>query len=60
RANYYAGLAVDEINVYANQFVNGRMSWNEYENKGMAIMDYYSNIYVNEFENYWNSKYPYP
>ena len=60
RADHFANRAVGELDVYANQFVNGQMSYNEYERKGMAIMDYYSNLYVNDFNNYFNSKYPYP
>ena len=53
RADYYANRALNEINPYAQAYVDGRMSWSEYERKGMAIFDYYSNQYVNEFNGYY-------
>ena len=53
RGEYYAQKIINDITPYAKSYVDGGMSWNQYLEKGMAIHDYYSNQYVNEFNSYY-------
>ena len=59
RADAYAKASLSEVDKYANQWVNGQISYGEYERKAMASMDYYSNQYASEMTSYWDSKYGY-
>ena len=58
RADHYAYQSLDAVDTYANQWVNGQISYGEYERKAMASMEYYGNQYAYEMEGYWDSKYP--
>ena len=58
RADYYAYQSLDAVDTYANQWVNGQISYGEYERKAMSSMEYYGNQYAYEMEGYWDSKYP--
>lgn len=60
RANHYAQQWVDETEIYAGMWVDGKISYDEYERKAFSAFDYYSDLYVKDFDNYWDSKYPYP
>lgn len=57
RADVYAKQSIAEVDKYAKMWINGQISYDEYEIRGMQVLDYYGNQYVNEMESYWNSKY---
>ena len=59
RADIYANQANSDLEKYAKMWANGEMSYEEYERKGMALLDSYSNQYANEMQSYWDSKYGY-
>jgi len=59
RADYYAYQSLDAMDTYANQWVNGEISYGEYERKAMASQEYYGNQYAYEMDSYWDSKYGY-
>ena len=50
RAEYYANEWINDITPYAEKYVTGQMSYSEYERIGMQSFDYYSNQFVNEFD----------
>jgi len=59
RGEHYANLWIGEIEPYAQAYIEGKISWNEYESKGFSSFDNYADQYISDFDNYFDSKYGY-
>jgi len=60
RADYYAKKWIVSITPMAQQWASGKISYNEYEQRGMSFFNYYSNQFEREIDDYFTSKFGYP